>query len=420
MKLERVPLFSSKKDFFYFMIGCIFILSYSLLIEYQNFKNLTRFDTAIVKANVIKQYKKTKNSKTYQVLKLKSDKGFIFYTTSKITLKNLVGCKVILEINTKDITFSKFFTYFYAYSHIKQILKTPTLKQELNIKLDSIHSDKNISNIYKALYSATPLDKNLQTIFSSLGVSHLFAISGYHLGILSGLIFFIFKYPYIFLQDRFFPYRNSKRDIFIFISSILLFYLLFLDTPPSLLRAYFMLIIGFILYDRGIEIISMQTLFISVFILISFFPRLFFSLGFWLSVSGVFYIFLFLVKFKNISKKMQFILMPILVYIMMLPYSLSVFGNFSLYHPLSVIWTLIFSIFYPMSIFLHFVGFGNLLDNLLVYFISFDNPLIVVHLDILFLYISICLSFLSLYKSFFIYILLFYNLGILTYATIHL
>ena len=419
MMLEKVPLFNVKKDFFYFLAGCFFVLSYSLLIEYQNFKNLTRFDTATIKATVIKQYVKTKNAKTYQVLRLKSDDGFSFFTTSKTSLQNVVGKKITLQIYTNKINFFKYMTFFYAYSRIKEIPKTSTLKWELNTKLDEIHHDKNISSIYQALYSATPLNKDLQTVFSSLGVSHLFAISGYHLGVLSALLLFVFRYPYMFLQDRFFPYRNSNRDIFIIILAVLLLYLLFLDMPPSLVRAYFMLVVGFVLYDRGIEIVSMQTLLVSVLILLSFLPKLFFSLGFWLSVSGVFYIFLYLLEFKKLSKIWQFILMPMWIYVMMLPFSLAFFGNFSLYHPLSIIWTLLFSIFYPLSIFLHLLGFGDLLDGFLEYFILLDTHSIIYHLDIIFLYIAIFLSFLALFSRFFLYVLLFYNLG-LTYATIHL
>ena len=420
MKLEEVFLFRSKKDFFYFLIGCFFVLSYSLLIEYQNFKNLTRFDTAIVKAVVLKQYTKSKGTKKYQVLKLKSDDGFSFYTTAKLSLKNVVGKKLTLEIDTKNITFFAIFRYFYAYSHILDISDTTTLKQKINDKLQKIHKNQDIADIYQALYTAKPLDKDLQSLFSSLGVSHLFAISGYHLGVLSGLIFLLFRYPYSLLQDRYFPYRNSNIDIFIIVAVLLFGYLLFLDMPPSLLRAYFMLVFGFVLYNSGIELVSMQTLLVSVIILVSFFPQLFFSLGFWLSVSGVFYIFLFLVEFKTLSKKWKFILMPIWVYIMILPYSLVIFGNFSMYHPLSVVWTLLFSLFYPLSIFLHLIGLGTLLDRFLVEFISLDSSIVMIYLNTIFLYICVFLSFLALYKRYFIYILLFYNLGILTYATIRL
>ncbi|MEA1955072.1 MAG: ComEC/Rec2 family competence protein [Campylobacterota bacterium] len=415
MKLEKVSLFSNKKDFFLFLLLCLSILSYSLLIEYQNFKQLTRFDTAIVDATVIKHYEKTKDSKTYQVLKLKSEQGFMFYTTSRKNLQNLTGKKLSLEIYTTHITFLNFFTYFYAYSFIEDISQTKSLKEKLNTTIDDAHKDKNISNIYQALYTATPLNKDLQTTFSSLGVSHLLAISGFHLGVLSALLLFLLKYPYQFLQNKYFPYRNSKRDIFIIISLVLLSYLLFLDSPPSLLRAFFMLIIGFILYDRGIKIISMQSLLLTVMILLSFSPRLFFSLGFWLSISGVFYIFLFLIHFKNLSKIWQFILVPIWVYLMMLPFSLSIFGNFSIYHPLSIIWTSLFTIFYPLSIFLHLIGFGDLFDNILKSFISLNQNNITLKFDFLYLFVHILLSFLAIKIQRVTFILLFFSFCIFFY-----
>jgi len=420
MLLEKVSLFAKRKDFFAFLLVCLFILSYSLLIKYQNFKQLTRFDTSLVDAIVLKQYEKSKNGKTYQVLKLKSEQGFVFYTTTKKKIQDLTGKKLSLEIHTSHITFSNYFTYFYVYSYIKNISQTKSLKEKLNTIISDAHDDKNISNIYQALYTATPLNKELQTTFSSLGVSHLLAISGFHLGVLSALLLFLLKYPYQFFQDRFFPYRNSKRDIFLVISLVLFSYLLFLDSPPSLVRAFFMLFVGFIFYDRGIKIVSMQTLLLTVLILLSFFPRLFLSLGFWLSVSGVFYIFLFLINFKNLSKIWQFILVQIWVYLMILPFSLTIFGNFSIYHPLSIVWTSLFSIFYPLSIFLHLFGFGNLFDFVLVDFLSLNQHQIILDLKSYFLYIPIVISLLSLFKRYFIYLLILYNIGILTYATIHL
>jgi competence protein ComEC len=127
-----------------------------------------------------------------------------------------------------------------------------------------------------------------------------------------------------------------------------------------------MLVVGFVLYERGFKIISMQTLFLTAVLILSFFPRLFFSLGFWLSVGGVYYIYLFLLYFKNLGKIYQFILLPVWVYLMMLPHSLFIFENFSLWHPLSIIWSILFSIFYPLSILLHIFGIGDLFDNLLI------------------------------------------------------
>ncbi len=381
-------------------------------VSWSNYQKLTEFDSALVKATVIKQYTKTKNSRTYQVLKLKCEDGFTFYTTAKKSFPIAKGKRVELEIWAGDKSFYEYLTTFYAYSKILHVDKGKSTKQELNFFVASQHKNNDISNIYQALYTATPLEKHLQSAFSALGVSHLLAISGFHLGVLGALLFFLLKPVYSFFQDKYFPYRNSKSDLFIVVSFVLLVYLLFLDSPASLLRAFAMLVIGFTLYDRGIKIISMQTLLLSVILLLSFFPRLAFSLGFWLSVSGVFYIFLFLVYFKHLSKIKQFIIIPFWVYFLMLPFSLSIFGSFSVYHPLSILWTSAFTIFYPLSIFLHVMGFGYLLDGLLESFVEFGINQLKQPLEYKFLMVHVALSFLSLLKKSFVFVLIFYALFI--------
>jgi len=194
----------------------------------------------------------------------------------------------------------------------------------------------------------------------------------------------------------------------------------FLDSPPSLLRAFAMLIIGFVLYDRGMKIISMQTLFLTVLLLLAFFPRLVFALGFWLSVSGVFYIFLFLIHFKSINKIWQFILVPFWVYILMLPFSLVIFGNFSIYHPLSIIWTSLFTLFYPLSIFLHIIGFGDIFDSLLDSLIILGQKGQNVEFGLELLALHVTLSLLSIWKKSFVYLLLTLNLSFFVYAIYHI
>jgi len=421
MLLEKLSLFSTKREFLFFILACGFIFTYALLIEFNNYKNLTKFDSNIVNATILKQYEKTKLTKTgktkiYQVLKLKAEQGFSFYTTAKKSFPFAKGEKIKIEIFAREINFYEYMTSFFSFSKIIHIYKTQTLKQRLNSYIATQHSNQNITNIYQALYTATPLNSNLQKSFSYLGVSHLLAISGFHLGVLSALLFFLFRTPYKFFQNRYFPYRSYKVDSFISIAIILLTYLLFLDSPASLLRAFVMLVIGFVLYDRGFKILSMWTLLLTGIFILSFFPRLFFSLGFWLSISGVFYIFLFLIHFKNLNKIWQFILIPFWVYIMMLPLSLYIFGSFSIYHPLSIIWTSLFTLFYPLSIFLHLIGLGDFLDGTLVWLLNLNtgeqNLDISWHVEILF----ILLSFLGMWKKSFIWILLSLSISIFTYS----
>lgn len=419
--IERVSLFNFKRDFFFFFFISTFIFTYSLLIEYNNYKILTQFDSNIVKATILKQYSKTKitksgKTKAYQVLKLKSDNGFSFYTSAKKSFPPSTGKNIELEVWAGKITFYEYMSSFYAFSKILKVQMSLPLKEKLNLSIATQHKDANISNTYQALFTAKPLNSEIQTKFSTLGISHLVAISGFHLGVLSALLFFLFKYTYKFFQNRYFPYRSYKRDSFIVISVVLLSYLLFLDSPPSLLRAFFMLIIGFILYDRGIKIISMLTLLLTVILLISLFPRLLLSIGFWLSVSGVFYIFLFLIHFKELSKVWQFILIPFWVYLLMLPYSIVIFGNFSIYHLLSIIWTSLFTLFYPLSIFLHLINQGNLLDEVLKFLLYLDTNGIKIVLDWKWLMLYVTLSIVSIYKKDFTYLLLSFGVSVLIYS----
>lgn len=417
--MERVSLFNTRRDILLLLLISGFVLFYSLLIEYQNYKKLTRFDSQIIQATVLKQYSKTTNQKTFQVLKLKSDDGLTFYSSAKKSLQSIQGKRVELEVWAGRISFYDYLTSFYAYSKIEQIYTSPALKEKLNSYISSSHVNQEMADIYKALYSAAPLSRELQTTFSTLGVSHLLAISGFHLGVLSALLFFLIKPLYAFVQNRFFPYRNSNVDIFLIISALLLSYTLFLDSPPSLVRAYGMLLVGFLLYDRGIKIISMQTLLLSILLLLVFFPRLLFTLGFWLSVSGVFYIFLFLAHFKESNKFLQFVLLPFWVYLLMLPFSLAIFGSFSLYHPLSIIWTTLFTLFYPISIFLHVIGFGHLFDGLLEMLIVLGKDGATLKLGMVFLVLHVILSLLGVLKKGFIYLLLTFSLCLFIYAVYH-
>jgi competence protein ComEC len=401
--LEKVSLFRNKRDFFHFSLLILTLSFLSISLEYYKYKQLTKFDSQLVNATVLKQYTKTKltkkgNLKSYQVLKFKSKDGFTFYSTASKQLTNIKYKKVKLEVWAGKISFKEYMRGFFCFSKILQIYPDTSYKTKLNTFIDKQHNNKNISLLYQALFTAKQLPYELQTLFSNLGVSHLIAISGFHLGVLSAVLFFLIKFPYKFLQNNYFPYRNNKRDTFIIVSLFLLSYLLFLEIPPSLLRAFVMLIIGFILYDRGIKVISIQTLLLTILLILALFPRLFFSIGFWLSVSGVFYIFLFLIHFKELSKVWQFLLMPLWVYLLMLPYSLLIFGNFSLYHPLSILWTSLFTLFYPSAILLHIFGVGNLMDGVLENLLSLQVKGVQVTFSKLWFIPIISFSLLSIFK----------------------
>ncbi len=359
------------REYFYFILFSAALFLVSLSIEFYHYTQLTQFDDAVIEAKVIKHYQKTKDGKRYAVLKLRTEHSAQFYITSKLPLKELVGHRSKVWIKTKYISFYDYLNGFAAKGRVISISREKAAVFELGRVLDSRHENRAVAQIYGALFFALPLSSTLQERFSMLGVSHLLAISGFHLGVLSFILFALFRLPYMQLQKRFFPYRHRNRDLFIAVAITLGAYLMFLGDVASLMRAYAMLIVGYLMYDRGLKIVSMQTLFVSLVLLLSLWPRLLFSIGFWLSVTGVYFIFLYLRYFNGWSKYVTFAVLPVWVYLAMSPVALVLFGNYSLYHPLSIIWSTLFTLFYPLALFLHLVGYGERMDSILITFLTY-------------------------------------------------
>jgi competence protein ComEC len=357
------------REYFYFFLLSFTLLLFSLSIEFYHYAKLTRFDDAVISVDVLKHYTKSSDGEKYEVLKLKTEEGATFYITSRSPLKELAGYRITVWIKTKYIGFLDYIRGFATKGSVVSISRSKAYTFKLGEKLKTIHKGEDASQIYGALFFALPLSALLQERFSMLGVSHLLAISGFHLGVLSFILFALLERPYRQVQNRFFPYRHRNRDLFLLVALLLGGYLLFLGDVASLLRAYAMLIVGYILHDRGMKIVSMQTLFTTFIILLALWPRLFLSMGFWLSVSGVYFIFLYLRYFSELSKYISFVAVPAWVYLMMTPIALVLFGNYSLYHPLSVIWSILFTLFYPLSLFLHLIGYGDSIDGVLHLFL---------------------------------------------------
>jgi len=180
--------------------------------------------------------------------------------------------------------------------------------------------------------------------------------------------------PYRYFQQRSFPYRHALLDVGLMTMVILGLYLWFVDFPPSLLRSYAMVFAGWIVLLLGIELLSFMFLSTIVLTLLVLFPSLLFSLGFWLSVFGVFYIFLLLQYTKSFSTWMITLLfIPVGIFILMLPFVHSIFGVTSLYQLLSPLLSLLFIVFYPLVMLLHLLNLGGMFDGLLTWLFSLPD-----------------------------------------------
>ena len=363
MKLEAVPLFVSWKEVSFFGILLLLVLSVSLGKEYRQYRKLTRFDDAEVNATVLQQYGKEKEGHRYQVLKLRLDGGPDVFTTASQTLRDLSGYRVRFWLHTDRIGFLDYLKGFFAQGYIKAVSPSQIPKYRAGTYIRSEHTDAVSGEIFAALFASTPISPTIRHKLSALGISHLLAISGFHIGLLGLILFWLLRYPYRLLQSRWFPWRNMKRDLFVLTSLLLFMYAFFLQFPPSVLRSFAMMLAGFFFYDRGIRVLSLQSLMIVVFLLLSLWPALLFSLGFWLSVGGVYSIFTFLQLSSGVGPVVRFVGLHVWVYLMMLPWTLVLFGTFSSWHPVSIVLTMGFVLFYPLALSLHLVGMGDLLDT---------------------------------------------------------
>jgi competence protein ComEC len=200
-----------------------------------------------------------------------------------------------------------------------------------------------------------------------LGISHLVALSGFHLGILWGLVYGVLLLIYRPFQQRFFPYRHALFDVGIAAMVSLGLYVWFVDLPPSLIRSYAMVMAGWIMLILGIELLSFTFLTTIMLLLIALFPSLMVSLSFWLSVAGVFYIFLVLQYSKGVKVWIiSLLLIPFGIFVLMLPVVHSIFPVTSGYQLLSPLLSLLFVPFYPLAMILHLFGYGDVLDTVLL------------------------------------------------------
>lgn len=364
-------LLTTPKEYLVCGVFLSLLLAINLYLEYLNYQKLDFSKPTSLNAQILLQYPKTKDQKTYFVLKLQS-KGMIFYTTIKEPLKNLQYRYAQFFGRIKPCSFLESLKSCFFQTYSFSLTRKQDFKSHVRHFIDSVHSNALVGNLYRALFIGDSLNKDLRDRANALGINHLLAISGFHLGILSASVYFLFSLFYTPLQKRYFPYRNAFYDIGVLVWVFLLGYLLLLDFLPSFFRAFLMGLLGFLACFFGVRLLSFKLLILACCIAIALLPKLLFSVGFLLSVCGVWYIFLFLKHtqafFKSssfLTRSFQAISLSALVFLNMLIIAHAFFPMFSPYQLFSILLGLIFIVFFPLSLLLHAVGLGSLLDRIL-------------------------------------------------------
>ena len=368
--MEKLPFLSGRKEWGLFVAGCGLLLALTLSLEFRNFQTLTDRKFFDLNATVIAQYQKTnKHGTPYWVLRLTSAEHGTFYTTTYEDLKPIIRNKVRLTLIVERVAFTDYLRGFYAPSFGLGLLpsKPPSLYDRLLSAIGDQHTNELTGQLYGALYLAAPVGKELREAINRYAVAHLVALSGFHLGILSLLIAAIVGWPYRLLQRRFFPWRNAFFDLGAITLAILGGYLVFTGTVPSLLRAFAMLAFGLFLAARHIRLVSFVNLAVVGLFLIALFPRLALSIGFGLSMAGVFFILLYLRYFGHRPARESAVGISLYVFAAMLPVVHFFFPLTTHAQLLSPVLSLLFTLFYPALLLLHLIGFGHLADGALLW-----------------------------------------------------
>ncbi|MDK2063709.1 ComEC/Rec2 family competence protein [Aliarcobacter butzleri] len=380
-------------------IVTIFILFFALLInilfEYGKYLEFIDEEVFETKVEVLNIYQKD----DFDILKLKTS-NFEFFTSmpknEEIKRFDLLNILIV----SRNIDFIDYLKGFYTKTiYFDELQKEQTFKDKIIKNIENNHQDEKIIELFNALFLAVPVSKELRDVITAYGIAHVVALSGFHLVVLSFVIYWILYFPYKFFQDRYFSYRNRKLDILLITIAILFYYLILTDIVPSLLRAFVMFCLGIYLLRSNIKILSYMTLFYTFLIVIAFYPKYIFSIGFWFSIFAVFYIYLFIQYFKNYNKWLLFIFFNIWMFLIFNPIVHYYFPQTSYEQFYSIPITIFFNFFYPAEIFAHIFGFSNYFDEYLKIFIEYKIYVYEVFTPLYFYILYLFVSFLSIWSK---------------------
>ncbi|MDX4036836.1 ComEC/Rec2 family competence protein [Aliarcobacter skirrowii] len=388
------------KNSLFFTLFLLFVFMINILFNYLSYKELKKEYIFETKAEVLNIYPKEK----FDVIKLKGD-GFEFFASfsKDENIKKLDFLNVVFD--TRNITFYTYLKGFFTkIIYFERGEKNNSVKEKIIKNIEENHDDFIIRELFNALFLAIPVSSQLRDIITAYGIAHVVALSGFHIVVLSFVIYWILYFPYSFLQNRYFPYRNRRFDILLITMAILFYYLLLTDIVPSLLRAFVLFSLGLYLLRSNIKVISYLTLLYTFLIVIAIFPKFIFSIGFWFSIFAVFYIYLFIQYFKNINRVVLYLFFNVWMFLIFNPIVHYFFPQTAIEQFYSIPITILFTIFYPLEIVAHIFNFSIYFDKFLKIFLENKIEVYEIFTPLYFFILYIIFSFLSIWskKSFFI------------------
>ena len=245
-----------------------------------------------VVGKVSANFTKEKNGKKRQIIRIDTS-NFSFYSVASKKDEIALYDVVALSVQPIDVSFRDYLSgSFYMPSYDRAVIKKDdSLRQRAINFISDQHENAKISQLFSALFLGTNVFGELRDDVSNWGVAHLIAISGYHLGVISAVCFFVLRLAFKPIYARYLPYRSYIFDISIAVFLVLCFYFYMIGFIASFLRAFLMSVAGFYMICKKIKILNFYTLFGVIFFSVALFPQLLFSVGFYFHALASFYIF---------------------------------------------------------------------------------------------------------------------------------
>ena len=361
-----------------------------------------------------------KKSNDYYKITIKSKEKIIGSYYSKEPLNISLGDKITFKgtlSNPKNNTIPNTFNYRkYLYNHyvyylvkidnIKVISKTRSVKYKVKNYIVKRSEKFKHSDYFKAFLIGDKSEMDDYSIFQKNGVSHLFAISGMHLSLLSGIVLFVFK------KSRF---KEILACIFLILFSMITNY------SASIYRSLLLFIYIVLNKKLDLRISTVNVLLLVVCTLLIFNPLIIYDMGFLYSVS----VSLGLILFNKYMKKNYFVnmfLTSFIAFLFSLPITLYYNYEINLMQIINnvIIVPLVSIIIYPLTILTFIFSFLEPILNVLISILKFISTHLIminiivpkVSLIFYFIYYVFLFMFLKTNRNIFILLIIIYTLCI--------
>ena len=379
IRLRKI-LLSNFIYYFLLFITIIYLIIYNICYEIDNIytKDDTFFPLRIKKYKIDGNYlniefRENLIGKYY--FKNESEKNHFI---NNFMINDKLSIEGVLEIPSNN-TIPNLFNYkeYLRHKNIKYILNIKKYKlinknnnifyKIKNIIIKRINSIENNNYLYAFLLGdSSHIDSQTYNNYKTNGITHLFALSGLHVSIFSGIVLSILK-----------KLKVNEKISFVITSFILLFYSFIASFSPSILRAVIFFILSSINSIYYLFIKPKNLLYLTFIILVIINPNYIFNTGFILSFTITFFILLFNENYKITSNINSILIISFISFLSSLPiiininYEINIIGLFNNL----VFIPLVSSVIFPLSIMSLIFPFLSSVLYLLTNFMEFMSLL---------------------------------------------